>query len=351
MQESGTEAAGGPPWRSLPFAARLATAVLGALAPGRPVPLFASLEVTRRCPGRCAYCAVPRTREPGDLPAREWMAILEDLARSGCLAVSFTGGEPLAREDLGALMGHARRLGLGVALNTSGALLPERQEWLCLADRVTVSLDGVREVQDSLRGAGSFARALGAMELCRRHRIPARWAAVLSRTSIARLPSFLDFLEHTKVPVQFQPAYHEMLRSAGAANPEAPDPGDLREAAARIREALRRGLAVENDPEDLDLMEGLRNHNVPRCHGGRWFVRITSHGTLEICGLQQDPSPPDLPARNGIREGMARIRERPNPCRLCPSASRAAFNRLASGSPGPLGRRAWRYFRKITRIP
>lgn len=341
------------PRRSLPLArtTRLGVAALGALVPDRPVPLFASLEVTRRCPGRCAYCAAPKRGEVEELPTQEWIAILDDLARSGCLAVSFTGGEPLVRNDLGALMDHGRRLGLRVFLNTSGFGLPEREAWIRLADRVTVSLDGVREVQDRLRGAGAFDRAMEVIETCRRHRVPMQCNAVISRTAIARLPEFLDLLRRIGLPVQFQPAYDELLRSADATNPEAPDAEALHQAAVQVRRARRLGLAVQNDAEDLDLWARIRQDNVPRCLGGRWFVRVTHRGHLEVCGIRPDPSPPGIRARDGIRQGMARILDRPNPCRRCPSASRAAFNRLASGAPGPLGRRVWGYLRKITRIP
>lgn len=342
---------GAPSDKGNAFRTRLGTAAWRVLYPGPPVPLFASLEVTRRCPGQCTYCAAPRTADGGDLPTGDWIAILEDLARSGCLAVSFTGGEPLGRSDLGALMGHARQLGLRVSLNTSGALLAGREAWLRQADRVTVSLDGVREVHDALRGTGSFDRAMAALETCRRHKVPVQCTAVLSRTAIARLPELLALLTRIRVSVQFQPAYQELLRKEDAWDPEAPTPEELRRAARWIRMARRQGLWVQNGPEDLDLWEGTRDSNVPRCHGGRWFVRVTHRGTLEVCGLRQDPSPPDVLARDGIREGMTRIWKEPNPCRRCPSASRATIHRLASGSPGALGRWLWDYLRKSTRIP
>jgi MoaA/NifB/PqqE/SkfB family radical SAM enzyme len=84
--------------------------------------------------------------------------------------VVFTGGEPLLRSDIVDLL-----CGLKEAdpnhhilrcLNTNGHLVTPQlaRELVGLADEVRVSLDGMRERNDALRGEGNFEAAVRALE-------------------------------------------------------------------------------------------------------------------------------------------------------------------------------------------
>ncbi len=86
----------------------------------RPYTLVA--ELTYRCPLRCAYCSNPLDLHAhGDeLEADEWLRVLTEAESLGVMAVHLTGGEPLLRRDLEAIVAHARGLGLYTSLITSG---------------------------------------------------------------------------------------------------------------------------------------------------------------------------------------------------------------------------------------
>jgi MoaA/NifB/PqqE/SkfB family radical SAM enzyme len=87
-----------------------------------------------------------------------------------------TGGEPLLRPDILDLLRGLREADpehrVLRCLNTNGQLVtPELARQLVgLADEVRVSLDALRERNDALRGAGSFAAAIarGVQKLIRR---------------------------------------------------------------------------------------------------------------------------------------------------------------------------------------
>lgn len=111
----------------------------------RPYTLIA--EVTYRCPLHCVYCSNPTSyREHGEeMPTAEWLRVLSEAAALGVMQVHFTGGEPLARADLEALVAHARQVGLYTNLVTSG--IPLARERLAeLAER------GLDHVQVSFQG-------------------------------------------------------------------------------------------------------------------------------------------------------------------------------------------------------
>jgi cyclic pyranopterin phosphate synthase len=117
---------------------------------GRPLGSL-RLSVTDRCNMRCGYC-MPE-RDYVWLP-RESLLTFEELDRVvgvfaalGVARVRLTGGEPLLRHDLPALIRLLSRRGLGdLAITTNGILLAGMAEALRAAGlrRVTVSLDTLR---------------------------------------------------------------------------------------------------------------------------------------------------------------------------------------------------------------
>jgi cyclic pyranopterin phosphate synthase len=111
------------------------------------------ISVTDRCNFRCVYC-MPRAvfgRDHAFLPRAELLTfdeiarLVRIFARLGVEKVRLTGGEPLVRRDLPALVRTLAQIpGVGdLTLTTNGVLLPEHADELKAAGlhRVTVSLD------------------------------------------------------------------------------------------------------------------------------------------------------------------------------------------------------------------
>jgi cyclic pyranopterin phosphate synthase len=109
------------------------------------------ISVTDRCNFRCAYC-MPRSVYGPDHPflARADLLTFEEIERLarifvglGVRKLRLTGGEPLLRRDLAALVRRLAPLGAPIALTTNGSLLRLQAAALRAAglDRITVSLD------------------------------------------------------------------------------------------------------------------------------------------------------------------------------------------------------------------
>lgn len=85
----------------------------------RPYVLVA--ELTYRCPLRCAYCSNPiQIPDRAALATADWLRVLGEADELGVMQVHFTGGEPLLRDDLEALVARAAELELYSNLITSG---------------------------------------------------------------------------------------------------------------------------------------------------------------------------------------------------------------------------------------
>src|SRR3989442_698121 len=89
-----------------------------------PQPLALVAEITHRCPLHCIYCSNPLelARRDGELSTEIWARALREAAELGVLQADFTGGEPLARNDLAELIGAARSARVYASLITSGPL-------------------------------------------------------------------------------------------------------------------------------------------------------------------------------------------------------------------------------------
>jgi len=116
----------------------------------RPYTLVA--EITYRCPLHCVYCSNPTSYRDHarEIDTADWLRILDEAADLGVVQAHFTGGEPLARSDLEALVERAHALGIYTNLVTSGVPF-DRARLEALAAR------GLDHVQVSFQGAGAEA--------------------------------------------------------------------------------------------------------------------------------------------------------------------------------------------------
>ncbi|MFD5085154.1 pyrroloquinoline quinone biosynthesis protein PqqE [Kitasatospora sp. NPDC058406] len=169
-----------------------------------PAPLGLIAELTHRCPLQCTYCANPveLTRQRDELDTEQWLRILDQARGLGILQVHLTGGEPLLRRDLAAVVAHAHRLGLYTNLITSGLPLDGPRA----AELAEAGLDHVQlSVQDAdpdradtvagltrLNGRTGHERKLAAAALFTAAGLPLTVNAVLHRGNLARLGAIAD---------------------------------------------------------------------------------------------------------------------------------------------------------------
>ena len=129
------------------------------------------LHVTKACNLRCAYCYFSAARPlPNEMRTNEFARLWHGMLAVRPHKVVFTGGEPLLRADLLELLGGLRAADpdhqVLRCLNTNGHLVTGElaRNLVGLADEVRVSIDGLAERNDKLRGRGNFEAALRALE-------------------------------------------------------------------------------------------------------------------------------------------------------------------------------------------
>jgi pyrroloquinoline quinone biosynthesis protein E len=162
-------------------------------------PLALLAELTHRCPLRCPYCSNPveLERASREIATADWCRILGEAAALGALQVHFSGGEPMARRDLTALVAHAASLGLYTNLITSGVLLDAgKMEALREAglDHVQLSFqDSEAANADRIAGlAHAHEKKLAAAALVRAAGLPLTMNAVMHRQNLDHLPHIIE---------------------------------------------------------------------------------------------------------------------------------------------------------------
>lgn len=142
-------------------------------------------ELTWSCPLRCAYCANPTDQPaPVALSTAIWIRTLREAAALGVVQAHLTGGEPLLRRDLEALVAAARAADLYVSLITSGVPLDRAR----LARLRAAGLDHLQLSLQSTRRAR--AAAIAGRDVLDDKLAVARWAKELG------LPLTLNLVLH-----------------------------------------------------------------------------------------------------------------------------------------------------------
>jgi MoaA/NifB/PqqE/SkfB family radical SAM enzyme len=136
-------------------------------------PNTAYIMLTENCNSRCVTCNVwKKSKSVNELTTEEMKDVLHQLKEMGITQLVFTGGEPLLRNDVGAIVKEAKSLRFkDIIVVTNGLLLEKKAEEL-LDNGVThidVSIDAVGEANDRIRGVpGYYERAINGIKAVQR---------------------------------------------------------------------------------------------------------------------------------------------------------------------------------------
>jgi len=164
-------------------------------------PLWLLMELTYRCPLHCVFCYNPTNFAVLDreLTTEDWLRVLREARALGAVQLGLSGGEPLARDDLEAIVAHAHELGFYTNLITSGIGLNEtRIKALKQAglDHIQLSFqDSTREMNDFLSSTRTFDLKAKAAALIKQYGYPMVLNVVLHRLNIDHAEQILDMAE------------------------------------------------------------------------------------------------------------------------------------------------------------
>jgi MoaA/NifB/PqqE/SkfB family radical SAM enzyme len=229
------------------------------------------LLMTERCNARCIHCDIWKNRGKEDRPSQEqWQTLLKDLRLwLGPVQVVFSGGEALLNRSTIELVRYASSIKLFVELLTHGFWEDQRKiEMLAAArpGRVTISLDGIGSVHNTVRGReGFFDRTEKTIQTLLRMRktlalpLSIRLKTVVMKQNLADVCNVAHFAQRHGLEVFYQPIEQNYNTVEDPSWFEKSDtwPDDIPCAIAAVRELKQLksdGLPIVNSREQLDAM-------------------------------------------------------------------------------------------------
>ena len=161
-------------------------------------PLWLLAELTYRCPLQCPYCSNPVeiAKYKDELSTEDWIRVMRQARKMGAAQLGFSGGEPLARRDLEALIAEARSLGYYTNLITSGVGMDEKRVKTFKEaglDHIQISFQASNEeLNNYLGGTRSFQHKQEMARVVKEHEYPMVLNIVLHRKNIDQIRDILD---------------------------------------------------------------------------------------------------------------------------------------------------------------
>jgi AdoMet-dependent heme synthase len=167
-------------------------------------PFLVIWETTQACDLACSHCrasAQPQ-RHPDELTTADGERLLEQTAAMGTPVFILTGGDPVKRPDLYALIRKGKQLGLRMGTIPAATTMLTEDLVAQLKDtgldQMAVSLDFPRaDLHDSFRGVhGAFDRTMQAIEWAHKYALPLQINSTLCGRSAPYLAEMADLVEH-----------------------------------------------------------------------------------------------------------------------------------------------------------
>ena len=305
-----------------------ACALLRAKVSNKRWPLFVSWMITDQCNYACAYCN-PAQKQSREVSTEEAFSLLDDLALLGTRKISFTGGEPFLRQDLGAIIHYCGKKGIVTSINSNGSLVPARIDEVRGISVLNLSLDGPQDIHDFIRGKGSFVDVMKAADAAKSRGIKAAFSVTLSKLNLGCLAFFLKTARDRQSFVYFQPGEANALRGGGL-NPYVHPEDKYRIFIKEVLAAKKDNRFIGNSTSGLQhLMRWPVPHPSIRCHGGRLFCRIDANGDVKICPRTRGSRIGGNILDGGFKQAFERIEQ--VACDHCWCAQRVEFNYALNG--------------------
>jgi radical SAM protein with 4Fe4S-binding SPASM domain len=167
-------------------------------------PVHAVWELTLACDLKCCHCGSRAGhKRRGELSTLEAFRLVDQLAELGVREVTLIGGEAYLRKDWKQIISAVVKSGMMCSLQTGGRNMTEARIGEAVAaglGAAGVSIDGLRELHDRLRGVqGSFEAALAALSRFQAHGVATNVTTQITREAIPQLRELCEVLLAAKV--------------------------------------------------------------------------------------------------------------------------------------------------------
>jgi len=258
---------------------------------GLKAPVNVTWEMTLRCNLQCAHCLSDSgVAASGELAARECLKLVDELARLKVFQVNIGGGEPFIKDHFLPILEYSHEKGLVTCISTNGMLIDDD-----LARRLAklkmlylqVSLDGATvDVNDRIRGQGTYQRILEAVACLARHQVQFSINTVLTRLNYPQLDDLRKLAEDYGADLRVS-RFRPSGRGKTSRSYLGPDKDQLEDFAVWLE---RHDLVRTGDSFFCLTSENRRRKGLDMCGAAKMTCCIAPDGNVYPCAFMQEPT-------------------------------------------------------------
>lgn len=250
------------------------------------IPIAVRIEVTNRCPNRCHYCNVYNVKVE-DPSIEKLFRVIDELKEIGTKKISFSGGEPLLRDDIGRLIDYTKEKGISPEMNSRGTFIEKRIKDIKNLDLLKISIDGPKDIHDFISNRkGAYDDCIKAIELAKKNNIRVSIATTITKYNINHLEFLLNLAKSYAIRIAFQPL-KPLYRGVGYDKMKElyPSVDEYKKQISRLIELKKNGYSnyMRNSVIGLNHIYNWPNYHYLKCSAGKLFIIIDSDGTVYPC--------------------------------------------------------------------
>lgn len=254
-----------------------------------PTQVFA--EVTDECQLSCRHCFNGNRRKDVSLSISDWEKIIDRLDECGIFRIRISGGEPFSRNDIINILKYIDTKPIRYSIYTNGLIVDQYINELKKLKNlvfIRVSIDGTPEINDAIRGKGTYNTAVRNILLLEKNNIPCQINFTIMNINYKVLGALSDQLKKQGVISQIHVGFAK-IGGRAAENKEIcfTDESIFEQQACEIRDCIN---SHDNIAEYV-LLRPLYNKiygNAIGCPGGRISAVIRANGIVSPCGFLAD---------------------------------------------------------------
>ena len=153
------------------------------------------MRLTMRCDLACPHCLAMKTKEYTELSTEQWLTLINQFTDIGVKKALLTGGEPLLRHDIIAIVEALSNAGIQTDLNSNlQCMNPELMRKLkkaCLSE-ISTSLEGTEEIHNRMHGSDvAYSNLIKAVAWANRNYIPVDSSCCLTTENYHFIPELI----------------------------------------------------------------------------------------------------------------------------------------------------------------
>jgi radical SAM protein with 4Fe4S-binding SPASM domain len=165
-----------------------------------PVPSlrYLELQITNRCNLQCRHCYIGEDSHQ-DLSREQIQRVLVQFEEIQGLRLLLSGGEPLLHPYFWEVNGILRDYAFRSVLLSNGTLISKEVAKRLRVHEVQISLDGMKEGHESLRGKGTFEKTIMAVDHLQEANIRVSVATMIHRRNLSEFEQLASLLESKNI--------------------------------------------------------------------------------------------------------------------------------------------------------